>query len=315
MQKISTTKLFKSVTKIIVSTIFLASCRTIPLPQQVTKFDTYQIVQRARCEVRDAIRKQAAQYVEITLGRPEFYDGIIDGSITLDILRDKFPNPESLKVLNRYANSAVAYEFTFNMTVIDKLGGSIDFLRMFSQGPFSFGLSASRARTNSNNRNFQISDTFIKLSTTLDNRVCGDVSGTGRNSYPITGRLGLDDIVNVFLGLNQYGNLTGEDNLPTISDTISFSTTVATGTEPDKKFENNSSGLNVAGVNLEITGSRTDVHNLVIAFTLPPSALSFANPAAAAEKRAFAELARQRERILEENGTIIRARIIQEISQ
>ena len=221
-----------------------AGCSIRPLPEDVTGYDTVQIVSKVRCEVRDALRS----YVIGAFSRPERvsrYSALVatleDPSFDWSQLRSEFKrhnvDPGTLAVFERYNGGAIAYEFSLDIKEKNANAANVDFLSTLTNGNINLGLHASSDLLRGNKRTFRSVDNFEFLTTIVPERYCAPSSDfpihTNRNQknylYPITGSLKLAELIGAFLNLNQSGNLVGldepgKDLIPTISDTIGFTT-------------------------------------------------------------------------------------------
>jgi hypothetical protein len=102
----------------------LVGCSTHPLPEDVTRTTTYDIVEKIRCEAKRAVVDHAR--------------GV--------------------------KNAAIAYEFTFEITETNNASGDISANYPFlNGGSFSFTANAGSNRTRDANRNFKIVDSFDNL--------------------------------------------------------------------------------------------------------------------------------------------------------
>lgn len=156
----------------------LAGCSVHPLPENVTGFDTVQIVAKVRCEVRDGIRA----YILGALSEPrlaqvfpraaELSDGLDRGTLKWRRLRayltEYRADPDTWKVFERYNGGAIAYEFIFNITENNKTVGSLDLLQTLTRGTISGGVGASSTLDRNNIRTFSLADNFEDLVTLFD---------------------------------------------------------------------------------------------------------------------------------------------------
>jgi hypothetical protein len=102
----------------------LVGCAIHPLPEDVTRKTTYDIVEQARCEAKHAVMDYAR--------------GI--------------------------KNAAIAYEFTFHITEMNNAAGDVTWTYPFlTGGSFSLMAGAGALRTRDAMRNFRIVDTFDDL--------------------------------------------------------------------------------------------------------------------------------------------------------
>ena len=102
----------------------LAACSIHPLPEDVTRKATYDIVEQIRCEARRAVAEYARSYT----------------------------------------TASIAYEFEFDITEDNNASADVTALIPFSRGgSFSLTANAGSNRIRSANRNFKIIDTFDQL--------------------------------------------------------------------------------------------------------------------------------------------------------
>ncbi len=274
----------------------VAGCSVHPLPEQVTGFDTVQIVAKVRCEVRDGLRSYVNGYLSSPAVMQDFPRGkeLADRLIAdpsqwsrlRPLLKDYGAGPGTMLVFETYNGGAIAYEFLFNGTETNVQSGSIDLLQTLTGGAISGNLTSSSTLDRNNIRNFSISDNFEFLTAYVDSDYCGPGSSNGIEPghrekqnivYPVAGALGLQELVGAFLNLNQSGNLVGLPNapaeaaqLPTISEAMRFTTTLAgggsfgfTAAAPTKP------GIRLARASVASTNSRADIHTLRIVIKLP----------------------------------------------
>jgi len=107
-------------------TMALGGCATHPLPEDVTRKTTYDIVERIRCEAKEAV-----------------VDHVRPGS-ELD-------------------SAAIGYEFLFTITENNNNSGDATFKYPFTNGTFTLGVNAGAEKQRLSNRNFRIVETFRDL--------------------------------------------------------------------------------------------------------------------------------------------------------
>ena len=81
----------------------------------------------------------------------------------------------------------------------------------------------------------------------------------------------LAELIGTFLDLNQSGNLTGEkgSNVPTIADTIEFTTRFTGSVNPTVELSPVGRGLQLANAAFKADGTREDIHKVIVAIALP----------------------------------------------
>ena len=273
-----------------------------PLPEDVTPLNTYQIVQKIRCEVRDSLGLFVIGAIKDS--DPDIAADLKSGKRKFASVESKHLTPNGRAILQRYEKSALAYEFVFDMTENNTAGGNIGVASILSRGPLTFTASAGAAKTRRNKRNFRIVDSFGRLLRTLPDRICDNIEKGENAAYPITGTIGMTEVLKTFLDLNQSGNLSGAQ-IPTLAETLEFTTRLDVAAGGGVKLEALGRRTRVSDAALSASAYREDKHNLTITLSLPMPGEND-RPATIFEKRAFDELERQR--ILEIDDEDVRAR-------
>jgi hypothetical protein len=287
-------------------------CSIIPLPQDVTgpRYDTYGIVTRVRCEMRDAIKTYVIRLFEHA-EQNEIADTLKLKPNALRWLnsRRRYLNADIQTALNRYDGAMITYDFTFDITENNNIGGSVDLGRTLTRGTFGFGITGQNDRERHNVRTFRVVDNFEKLSVQVDDSFCMNQNlYRGDYIYPITGSLNLFEMVGAFLDLNQSNNLAAKDkDPPALSDNIQFVTKWTGSLHPSFEISPVGRSLEVAKAGITGTGIREDKHSVIIVLTLPPEPAA-ADRTSKSQKQVAEELVqRQRNIKLESDvGTISR---------
>lgn len=296
----------------------LAGCAIHPLPENYTELDTNHIVFYIRCQARDAINQSAGAYL---VKAPDDYtskfgQSLLDRHKTLSEIDQSKANLNAIFFIKKYLPAAIAYDFTFDMTEENDVSAGADFLNTFTRGTFSLGISAADNRKRQTTRNFRISDTFAEL--TGKTTYCGQPRTEPNWSYPITGNIGLEEVVKTFINLNEHENLAGKDDkdtAPVLSDTLDFQTTLSGTAAPKVTLTPLGRGVTrLSDASLGGSASRKDDHKVIVALSLAPKKSvstkdlttlamggsltlnSLAFDKSPAEKIAIAEIANQVER-------------------
>ena len=202
------------------ATLLAAGCAIHPLPENVTRDKTYSIVQRIRCEMRDALRSYTRGAL-IKFGRSDLAEQLRNDPSQFrnfdKAVRAKLPL-DLQKILSHYDQGAIGYEFTFNMDENNKLDGGLSLGRLITGGSFSVSANAGAEKSRVNNRNFVIVDHIEYLVRYLDkdnagHPICDYEPGQENYAYPIAGSLGLDEFVGTFFNLYEFGSLSQKKNL------------------------------------------------------------------------------------------------------
>lgn len=168
-----------------------AACSIHPLPDDVTRSSTFDIVQKIRCEARDAVGEVGLTPRGRLSYSSAWGEGGQHGPLTVATTRGwLYPGLQ-------YA--AIGYSFQFAITESDNGSGSALFAFPFSNGTFSLGLSAGEDKRRKNDRSFDLIEDFAQL---LADRSLACEPGEKNWKYPITGEIGLKEVVETYLRLS-----------------------------------------------------------------------------------------------------------------
>ena len=197
----------------------LIGCSIHPLPDDVSRKTTYDIVEKIRCEAKAAVM----QY-----GR-----GFKDASIV--------------------------YNFSFDIKELnDASGGFTLFHPFMSGGAFSLTASAGAKRNRDGFRNFELLDSFDDLRKMNCSR-----DREANWIYPLTGDVGMYDFVATFIRLQQADS-PGGTRIFTFADTLTYTTTLSGGATSTLTLSPVTDQLRVTAANAGLSGSRTDIHKVVV---------------------------------------------------
>jgi hypothetical protein len=198
----------------------LCACSIHPLPEDFAGLPTAGIVHKIRCEAKTAILKH--------LGRND-----------------------------DYANGGIGYDFSFTMTETNNIGAGATFEFPFVSkfGTFGTDVAAGRDRKRETERKFIIAETFEELE-----RLQGCLKDDRENwTYPITGRIGLDEVVRTYFVLDRGGT-----ELRSFSDQLSFTTTIGGSIKPSVELNPLAGQLRLTEASGSLVANRTDVHKVRI---------------------------------------------------
>ena len=234
-------------------------CTIHPIPFDAPGYRTIDIVKQIRCETKRAL--------------------------------DKFAQNEEFK-RKLYDNMTVGYKFTFTVTENNNAGAKANLQAPVSHGVFSFGISAGADRERLGIRDFTFVDKFKEA------RAESACAGTGvapeNFSYPITGRIGLEEVIRTYLELQSIGlgdlpavvfqlpprdpelrKLAKKQAKATPSataefvETFEFATTIKGGLSPKIELKPVGTGLSLSQASADLSASRSDRHAVII--TLAPN--------------------------------------------
>lgn len=219
----------------------LTGCSTHPLPQDFSRKDTFQIVQKARCEAKQ---------------------GIFDAGIE---------NHEDL------SKTTIGFDFTFRMTEKNQMTeGKLSFLSPAHGGSLTLGLRGGADKLRHNERVFRVVDNLADLK---NDASCKPENLRENFLYPMAGAIGLNEIVETFAKLRGFTpaleKFKDTDNV--LSDKIEFTTTLTAGITPTLKVDSGVGSLHLTDLSINGNVERVDFHAVTVAIArTAPSVKKFA---------------------------------------
>ena len=178
----------------VMGAVLAAGCSIHPLPEDVTRKSTYDIVHKFRCEAKQAVLDYA---------------------------------PETM-----FDPAVLGYEFNFKIT--ENNGANVtnlEFKKLFTTPAF-FDLQAvaSAKKTRVGERDFKIVETFADLKKTP----CTETEFGRNMLYPIAGSIGLGEVIQTYARIERETNLAPSQGstLPVFSDKLTFTTMISAGLTP-----------------------------------------------------------------------------------
>jgi hypothetical protein len=227
-----------------VSVFFFAGCSVHPLPEDLiaSRKNTYEIVQAIRCEAKRGV---------------------------LEFAKDA-----------RFKGAIIGYSFDFNITEDNEASAGLTVQKKFTDGsvfkvPWSGGTAIKKREAV---RQFTVIDKFDDL----QKADCGGIDVASKNlAYPITGSIGLYEVVTTFskietqtnfLVLRDFKGL--ENNVAAFSDTLTFTTELKSGSlKPELTLESIPTGkIVVTAASIGGSSGRKDVHSVTVALSLAKGA-------------------------------------------
>lgn len=203
----------------------LAGCSIHPLPDNVTPYSTADIAEKIRCEARDAIRRHVRQ-----------------GDATVE-------------------NGGIGYNFSFTITENNNVGAGSKFTLPFSNGRFILDLGVGEDKQRQSERKFFIADafsTFGKKDGFRDLRgrpVHCPADGKVNWRYPITGNIGLDEVVKTFVELGAPAKF---------SDVLVFTTKFSGSVSPKVELSAVRDVFRLTELSGSMKADRQDIHKVTI---------------------------------------------------
>lgn len=267
----------------LLSTIF-SGCAIHPLPEDVTGLTTYEIVRQIRCEARQGIFDLAIGWLTADVN---LADGKVDPAsrrIGLEFAEHLRPiqtfNPKLFKgrvnkILTVFYDSGIAYNFSLAMTENNNFDPTIDLLKPISNGgKFTAGITANADRQRQNTRAFTITDTFSDLIQKIPDDYCTGQIVRENYIYPIAGKIGIAKMIEDFIRLTLFADLSGASSggkssgPPTMSDTLEFITTFSVTATPKVVFTQIGNALQFADASFSASAKRMDDHKVTVGLAL-----------------------------------------------
>lgn len=263
--------------------VWASGCSIRPLPEQVTGIKTDEIVKHVRCEAREAVKLKAADYLSIhteDAAALTLAQALASEDYTFDRTQFMRLGSQPRLMLAKVGSSAIAYNFTFDMSEINDLDPAWDGIAGIPNGTFGLGITAGVDRTRHSIRSFTVSDTFVGLLTNVSSDYCKNRTPKGPNYlYPIVGKIGVDEMIDTFIDTSLFDNLAKSDKgPPAISDSIEFQTNLSLGITPSVALTRVTSRLTTKGATFGIVNKRQDSHKVIVGLSRddtvgPPAAL------------------------------------------
>lgn len=265
-----------------------ASCAIHPLPQDVAPLKTQEIVNHIRCEAKDALERKLIEHLASLrsgddperLG-PEaaalLAKGPNAGGISFAEFNDlwlKRLKPKTRDLILKYQNSAIAYDFNFDIAENNDAEASMTFGSVLPDGRHSFLFDFQNKRKRESIRTFKLVDIFRDLILKKNN--CDQAIPGPNYMYPITGTIGLDEMVSTFVDLNEATHMTAQksddkDHVPVMVDTLKFTTTISGQANPTVHLAGASRLFRLGDASLNIQAGRTDEHQVIVGISAPPT--------------------------------------------
>lgn len=224
-------------------------CSIHPLPEDFSRSSTIDIVESIRCEAQAAIWENAQKSASAK-----------DGSLSL---RDYRPLP-------KFRKAVIGYEFQFTITEQNNKDGSATFALPFQEGKLSLGITDRKDLKRESDRNFKFVETFEDVIAAN----CAPGTKEKRFKYPITGEIGLAEVVETFIRLEQLTSLSDGSvkfgtKVATFSDKLTFTTSFGAGVDANLDMTPGPlNSLRLAKASAGIGADRSDAHKVTIALAV-----------------------------------------------
>jgi hypothetical protein len=272
----------------------LAGCAIHPLLEDVTGVPTYIIVRQIRCETRQAIIHSALGW----LANDDRVDPVSRAvgaqfeNRPIQQFRPELFKGEVASIIRIFFDTGVAYDFDLEMTEVNNLDPEIDLAKPFTNAKFGLGIKGGFDRQRKNDRIFTITDTFSGLVGLPDSYCDGRSVQQNYNYlaepnyiYPIAGKIGVEPVIHEFINMTLFANLGKKGDPqgpPTLSEALTFTTTISGTLTPSITFTPIGTGLNVTSATLTGTASRSDMHTITLGLAASKTGMKALSPVRAA---------------------------------
>ena len=176
-----------------ISAFVLAACAIHPLPDDFSRSNTYDIVQKIRCEARGGI-------IDIALtdaGRGQIDAFLNEPAARTEVRPARVERARRL-LLADMQRAAIGYSFKFSITEDNNGSGAARFEMPFSNGSVSLGVDVGEDKRRKSERSFDLVEDFAQLLADASLH-CGP--GAPDWKYPITGEIGLNEVIKTYVRL------------------------------------------------------------------------------------------------------------------
>jgi hypothetical protein len=277
------------------SALTASGCAIHPLPDDVAHISTYNIVRQIRCETRAAIIDSFLSFLTDERNNrlnSQHFKKVDDASRAIGLQaqadyeadRDSIRNFKPAKltgfarnVVELLFHTGIAYNYDLKGLEIENVDPEANFIRPVPISTLvSLGLKGNFDRQRQNERSFTITDNAGDLVTKVPASYCTKFIAERNFVYPIAGKVGMERMVQDFLQLTLFGNLSGDGKAdvtkvagpPTMVDQLQFQTVIGGSATPKVTFLPIGRAFQVADASLGVAASRTDTHQLTVGLYL-----------------------------------------------
>jgi hypothetical protein len=253
----------------------LAGCAIHPLPEDVTRSTTIDIAQKIRCEGRQALDNLSVRFLRQSAYQPilDAADRIEAGQLNVTdfMLGPKYRavvahlEPQLMDLFLAYTMTAATFDFDFLILEENNNQAAANFGMPLGYGMFSLGnVNAGAKFDRQNDRKFQLTNSFYDLHN-IPRDKCTDIAAKiGNVIYPITGKIGLEEVFETFITLDSKDSLV-TNTTTRFSDTLTFTTVLTAGAAPKISLTPGPlNRLKLADATLTLSETRNDQHKVTI---------------------------------------------------
>jgi hypothetical protein len=215
----------------------LTACSVHPLPEDVSRASTFDIVHRIRCEVWE--------------GLSEFQPS----------------DPRVQSIVNR---TTIGYDFDFIISENSAAAeGKLEFKRPSFKGDgsgFVLDLSAGASKARTNTRSFRILEGLWKVKDD-----CSKAHARPNLTYPIAGSTGMAEFIRTYMRLEMLTDLPAakEDDV-VFSDKLDFTTKLSAGAMPTLEVSSVAGSFRLTKASIFGSANRDDTHSVTVSLSRDP---------------------------------------------
>ncbi len=259
----------------VLSAWLMGGCSIGPLPQDVTALDTKLIVKKIKCEAQDALKYQVEKLIIHDRAAPAALKKKWADLVYADIKQfpkfqyEKQFEGRTLTLIDKYSKYLLYLDFTFTIYDENNTAAEVNLLSTLAVGSNGLNLKAINNRKRQTLRNFRIRNTFQEVIAVSG---CENFSTLPDPIYPITGEIGLFEVIDTFLELNENDSLSTDltkDKVQLFASTLSFTTVNSGNAGPKIVLSPVGKPLSLADAGIVAVATRSDQHEVVIGMALP----------------------------------------------
>ncbi|MBG0794455.1 hypothetical protein IYY11_13940 [Methylocystis sp. H62] len=271
------------------------------MPEDITGVTTYDIVRQIRCETRQALIELIGEYLSHSdddrvnmASRMAGVQYFIKRSKPLEQFGPKLLSGHAKEAVELFWKSGIAYNFQLGVQENNDVSAGIGFGNPFTRGvtigSTQMDIGGSFNRQRNSLRTFTITDNFNGLITKLPDNYCNGKLVGPDYLYPITGKIGMKEVIKTFVHLVVFGNLDAraEDKNPaalpdaappTMVDAVTFETVIIGKVNPTKViFSPIGNRFALLNSNVSAEVKRADKHIVTVGLALEKAAESQLEP-------------------------------------
>lgn len=264
-----------------ISATVFAGCSIHPIPDDVSRYSTDEIVHHVRCEAKDAVRDEISKALE------KYRIWGIEADYVLEpanFARIRHENAELAAKFLGYGASSISYDFEFQITENNDRSGTLLFGMPFvNSAGLTLGLDGGVSKARNAIRKFKTVETFKELKKLR----CGESQMAGGRQravasraasaaqdgipdlepnflYPMTGSIGVRKIMQTFIRISELGGGKGD-----YSDAITFTTEVRAGVKPTLVLAPLVDRFRLVNATGDFSDKRNDLHKVIITLAFP----------------------------------------------